>query len=530
MVKLLDSLYILMILLIPAFLGSCAPNLMIAKIPSEEISLEKPTDGLTTVKNLTEDSLDSAKIDTPEVKPKVSSRENTEVQNAAERLPEIPETFEDIQKVESPQLASDDQVIESEFRRILFQFGEDDLVAHTDFLNELKRYIRFFQTNQQWREFTNASLKRSSKYLAWVKAAFRKRNIPEDMAYIAFIESGFNPKAISSAGASGMWQFMPGTARDYSLKVVKSVDERFDPIKSTFAAVEYFQDLISIFGPKSFLLAMAAYNCGEGRVISCLKEIENPLMERNFWHIRSCLPTETREFPPKIIAAAIIGNNPEAFGFPKFEESPEDQIPVTTTAEYSPYKPKTVQAVYKETPSKSEKIKGVEKSTQNKIIQKPEVPKPVLFTVKKGNTLASIAEVFDVEAKEVTKWNKIKEGKLLSGQTLKIYPKISIDQVKYVVKKGDTISDICESFKVRPRHIITINGLKNGWDVKTGQTLYFYKPVEKKPVIYAVKKGTNLTYIAESYNVTVKDLMMWNNLSSPTIYPQQKLKIYLQAS
>jgi membrane-bound lytic murein transglycosylase D len=165
-----------------------------------------------------------------------------------------------------------------------------------------------------------------------------------------------------------------------------------------------------------------------------------------------------------------------------------------------------------------------------KIIQKPEVPKPVLFTVKKGNTLSSVAEVFGVEVKEIKKWNKIKEGKLLSGQTLKIYPKTSIEQVRYVVKKGDTISDICESFRVRPRHIITVNGLKNGWDIKTGLTLYFYKPVERKPVIYAVKKGTNLTYIAESYNVTVKDLMIWNNLSSPTIHPQQKLKIYLQAS
>lgn len=510
-------------------LSSCAPSLMIAKIPSEEISMEKPTDGLITGKNLTDDGVVSGKIDTPKGGPKVSSDENLEPENAAERLPEMPEAFEDVQTPEPTKMTSYDQVIESEFRKILVQFGEDDLNGHTDFLNEVKRYIRFIQTNQQWREFIFASLKRGSKYLAWVKASFRKRSIPEDMAFIAFIESGFNPKAISSAGASGMWQFMPKTARDYSLKVTNRIDERFDPIKSTFAAIEYFHDLISIFGPKSFLLAMAAYNCGEGRVISCLKEIENPLVERNFWHIRSCLPNETREFPVKIIAAAIIGNNPQAFGFPKFEESPEDQIPVTTTVEYSPYKPKTTQAVYKESPSKAEKAKPEEKTTQNKIIKKPEGPKPILFTVKKGNTISCVAEAFGVEPGEINKWNKIKEGKLLSSQTLKIYPKISMEQMKYTVKKGDTISDICESFRVRPRHIITVNGLKNGWDIKTGLTLYFYKPVERKPVIYAVKKGTNLTYIAESYNVTVKDLMMWNNLSSPTIYPQQKLKIYLQA-
>jgi hypothetical protein len=366
MIRLQDSLFFLTILLIAAFLTSCAPNLMISKAPPEEIPLEKPLDAPTSLKNLEkEEGLDSPKTDTPAEVAKVFSTENMEPENATERLPELPEAFEDVQTSEPAQPASHDQVIESEFRRILVQFGEDDLEAHRDFLDEVKRYIKFFQANPQWRDFITASLKRSSKYLTWVKAAFQKRGIPEDMAYIAFIESGFNPRAISSAGASGMWQFMPNTARNYSLKVANRIDERFDPVKSTFAAIEYFHDLISIFGPKSFLLAMAAYNCGEARVISCLKEIENPFLERDFWHIRSCLPTETKEFPPKIIAVAIIGNNPEAFGFMKFEESPEDQIPVTATVECSPYKPRTVPAVYKETPSKSEKIKAV-KSTSNK--------------------------------------------------------------------------------------------------------------------------------------------------------------------
>jgi membrane-bound lytic murein transglycosylase D len=526
MVKRRNGLYILMFLLIATFLTSCAPNHMIAKAPPEEIPLGKLKDSLTSVKNLTEDSLDSPKIDTPEGEPKASSRRNIETGNAAEKLPEMPETFEDIQQFELPQLISDDQLIESEFRRILVQFGEDDLEAHVDFLNEVKKYIGFFRTNPQWRQFITASLKRSSKYLPFSKAIFSKRGIPEDMAYIAFIESGFNPRAISSAGAVGMWQFMPKTARDYSLKVANKIDERFDPVKSTFAAVDYFHDLIAIFGPKSFLLSMAAYNCGEAKVISCLKGIENPFIERNFWHIRSCLPNETREFPTKIIAAAIIGNNPEAFGFPQFEESPEDQIPVTTTFEYSPYKPKTVQAVYKETPPKVEKTKPVEKSTQKRIIQKAERSKPLLFTVKKGNTLTLVAEVFGVEAKEIAKWNKIQNEKLLSGQTLEIYPKVSMELVKYTVKKGNTISDICESFKVRPRHIVTINGLKNGWDIKTGQILYFYKPVEKKPIIYTVTEGTNLTQISGKFNVLVRDLMIWNNLNSTKLQPGQRLKIY----
>lgn len=132
------------------------------------------------------------------------------------------------------------------------------------------------------------------------------------------IESGFNPKALSHAGARGLWQFMPHTARKYGLKVDAVSDERIDPPKATYAAAEYLKDLIGIFGAKSsIMLVMAAYNAGEKRVMDALRKIEDPIRDRDFWYIYKMgyLAEETNEYIPRILALMIIDNNREYFGF-----------------------------------------------------------------------------------------------------------------------------------------------------------------------------------------------------------------------
>jgi len=151
-----------------------------------------------------------------------------------------------------------------------------------------------------------------------------------------------------------------------------------------------------------------------------------------------------------------------------------------------------------------------------------EKQKPVIYAVKKGNKVEAIAGVFGVEANDIRKWNRIKSSKLVAGQKLTIYPAKPIETVNYTVKKGDTITDISETFKVRPSFIVTCNGLNNGWNIKAGQTLTFYRMTDKKPVLYAVKKGATLTQIASRHNVKVKDIVMWNNLNSATVYAGQK--------
>jgi membrane-bound lytic murein transglycosylase D len=133
------------------------------------------------------------------------------------------------------------------------------------------------------------------------------------------LESGFNPRALSHAGARGLWQFMPSTARNYGLRVNNSVDERLDPEKATYAAAEYFKDLIGIFGGESsVMLAMAGYNAGEGRVMGALRKIDNPMKNRDFWYIyrMGYLAEETNEYIPRVLSMIIIAEHPDRYGFP----------------------------------------------------------------------------------------------------------------------------------------------------------------------------------------------------------------------
>lgn len=416
---------------------------------------------------------------------------------------------------------TEDALIKKELKRLMLEFGEDTDVPQV-FLNEVQSYITLFRSNSKYRKFVSSSLEKSTKYMPMVKGLLGKKGIPGDMAYIAFIESGFNPEAKSHAGAVGMWQFMPGTARDYSLQVNWKRDERRDPVKSTYAAIDYFQDLLSIFGSRSFLLAMAAYNGGEGKVMSCLKKIDNPLEQRSFWHIRPCLAKETKEYPPKIIASAIIGNNPEVFGFLKYDNKPNGTILVADD-ENRPDKKKTS---YKTIETEKEK----RNAKPRKAVYKKKKPisakkEPVIYTVKKGNSLFSIARAFEVKAADIKKWNSLKGKRIMEGQKLSIYLSGTVARVKYSVRKGDTISGIAKKFKVQPESIITLNGIRSTWRIRTGQRLMFYKRI-KRPYTYTVKKGTTLTYISEAFKVSIEDIIEWNGLDSTIIHQGQTLKIY----
>jgi hypothetical protein len=174
---------------------------------------------------------------------------------------------------------------------------------------QVKAYLVYFSTERK--KIIQRQLVRSSQYLPMIRGIFREYGLPEDLAYLAMVESGFNPEARSSAGAYGMWQFIKGTGRRYGLVINNHVDERRDPEKSTRAAARYLRDLYKRFG--SWYLAAASYNCGERRVEKELNKGNN----QNFWQLSAnkCLPTETKNYVPQMIAAIIIAKNPEKFGF-----------------------------------------------------------------------------------------------------------------------------------------------------------------------------------------------------------------------
>ncbi|MCX5890636.1 MAG: transglycosylase SLT domain-containing protein [Deltaproteobacteria bacterium] len=174
---------------------------------------------------------------------------------------------------------------------------------------QVRAYLVYFSTERKG--VIRNYLSRSSRYLPMIKEVFDEYGLPEDLAYLAMIESGFNNKATSPAAACGMWQFIKGTGLRYGLTIDSYLDERRDPEKATRAAAKYLLDLYKQFG--SWYLAAASYNCGEGRVQRELDQSKH----KNFWELSAnmCLPTETKNYVPQMIAATIIAKNPEKFGF-----------------------------------------------------------------------------------------------------------------------------------------------------------------------------------------------------------------------
>lgn len=164
-------------------------------------------------------------------------------------------------------------------------------------------------------------LERSVKYMPMISEKLRERDMPQDLVYLAMIESGFNPKAYSPAHASGLWQFIEATAERYGLTVNKRIDERNDPEKSTEAALAYLSDLHDRFG--SWYLAAAAYNTGENRVGRIMRQETGSERgdEHDYYAIADRLPRETADYVPLMIAAARISKEPEKYGFDEGTQS-----------------------------------------------------------------------------------------------------------------------------------------------------------------------------------------------------------------
>ena len=152
---------------------------------------------------------------------------------------------------------------------------------------------------------------RSNSYLEMARTEFRNAGVPEDLVWLAFVESLWSPQAVSRAAAGGLWQFMPSVATDYGLKVQSGCDERNDPAKQTRAAAIYLHDLYAIFG--DWHLSMAAYNSGEPRVMGAI--VKNG--RADFWELcdKQLLPKETRDYVPKILASIVVARQAEHYGF-----------------------------------------------------------------------------------------------------------------------------------------------------------------------------------------------------------------------
>jgi soluble lytic murein transglycosylase-like protein len=221
-------------------------------------------------------------------------------------------------RAKAVEVANAGDELDREIRAILRQFDAETYAVPPIFKERLRYHIDvLLKSNVATREV----YQRKVQYWPLISKNFRALELPEVMGYVAWTESRFDPRARSRAGAVGMWQMMAPSARDLGLRVEGKVDERTDVDKQTKAAARHLANLLAEFGEDAFMLAMASYNRGENGVRAVLHKIAATpggfkRQNRDFWHLyrMKLLPPETREYVPKILAAAVICSNPQRYG------------------------------------------------------------------------------------------------------------------------------------------------------------------------------------------------------------------------
>ena len=430
----------------------------------------------------------------------------------------------------------------------------DDREGHIPLVtnSQVESYIRYFQG--KGRKGFNIWLRRYVQYKDLMLPILKQYNLPEELIVVSMIESGFDPKAVSKAKAVGLWQFMYLTGKQYGLNRNWYIDERQDPIKSTHAAAKYFKDLYNEF--EDWYLVLAAYNTGPGRVNRALKLHDTS----DYWQLYS-LPKDTKNYIPYYLSSAIILQNPEKYGFkiPKSNPLRFDEVEIEKSsdlnvlAKAADTKVSTIKKLNPElrqpaTPNNgpySLNIPfGKKESFYKKFNAIPDDEKfavqKVEHRVQKGENLTSIAAKYRVLKADLQTINNITNANNIRiGQILKIPVKGGIyanypEKIIYKVKVGDQLGFIAEKYNTRASEIRKWNGMEaNDSTIYPGQKLTLFvkgQPVKDTPKknVYIVKSGDNLSMIAEKNNTTVSKIKSWNSMKSSTIYPGQQLTIYFE--
>ena len=367
--------------------------------------------------------------------------------------------------------------------------------------DSVENHLEYFKT--RGRDVFQKWLDRSARYIPVMQDIFREKNLPEDLVYVAMIESGFNPYAVSWARAVGPWQFMPHTGKLYGLKIDWWVDERKDPIKSTEAAAEHLKDLHNLFG--SWPLAMASYNAGAGKVQRAVLRTRS----EDFWDLKASryIRRETKNYVPKYMAATIIAKNPEAYGFAvqPYDLFVYDEVTITESTD--------LRLVAQCAGTTYEVIKELNPELK-RWVTPPDATSYVL-RVPKGTAAVFNANFAAVPADQKIRWER------------------------HLVAKGETLSGIAKQYNTSADSIRDINNLKKGWIIPGKHILIpvdanakqqdgsYLSPDQngvKQQILYRVRRGDNLTRIASKHEVTVADIREWNN-GIRSVRAGQKIKL-----
>ena len=388
--------------------------------------------------------------------------------------------------------------------------------------SKVEYFIDYFQT--RGRGTFARWLSRSERYIPMMKEVLRKEGMPEDLVYLAMIESGFSPHAYSVASAVGPWQFMAATGKRYALRIDQWIDERRDPLKSSIAAALYLKELYDLFN-KDWYLAAAGYNAGENKILRAINMYDS----RDFWQLSkgSYLKRETKDYVPKLLAAAIIAKEPARYGFADIAYLPPVEfdtvtIPTRTDLElvakiadvpyqalrdlnpelrrwctppdYPDYQlklPKGKKALFEE---EYAKVPEDRRFTQKTVYSR--------YRVKKKDTLASVARRYGTTPEVLTELNHLRKNAKLRGKVLVVpVPNASGDappaerpvpvlarvnsdakefKKYYTVKKGDTLAGLAKRFNVSAKLLSAWNNLKERVALRPGKRIIVAKYIEKK--------------------------------------------------
>ncbi|MGE5085206.1 MAG: LysM peptidoglycan-binding domain-containing protein [Bacillota bacterium] len=441
----------------------------------------------------------------------------------------------------------------------------------------VEKWITYFQG--RGREHMEKYLARSSRYEKLMKKVLRDNGLPEDLFYIALIESGFSSQATSNAAAVGYWQFIRGTGKRYGLDINPFVDERRDPVFATQAAAEYFKGLYSVFG--SWYLAMASYNVGENRV---KREVMNHYT-RDFWELarKNRLPKETINYVPKFIAAKLIAKDPAKYGFEDIDYLPPiefDHITVNKPVNMRQMADK-MGLNYEDFKALNPKFKGevAPLKGQDLVLRIPPGTNEAAtvaanesfvtdlqfiadsgdtqkYRIRRGDNLKTIARRYRTSVAYLRDLNDLpRKTRLKVGMSIYVpdrtplrersssrdvstvakrsarpTPTKSVDTAVadmtggryYVVQSGDSLFSIAQKYSTSVSELQRTNNIKRRTKLKLGMKLKIPGAVDSSSArevarnkVHVVKKGDNLSDIAAKYNVSLNQLKQRNKIRNP---------------
>jgi len=419
--------------------------------------------------------------------------------------------------------------------------------------------------------------KRASRYLHFIVQALHEKQAPMDLTLLPIVESAYEPFAYSHGQASGLWQFIPGTAGRFRLQRDWWQDERRDVVESTYAAIKYLNYLNRYFDG-DWLLAIAAYNAGEGTVSRAVKKNKRLGKPTDFWSLD--LPRETSAYVPKMIALSEIFRDPSKHGLSllKIDNQPyfdtvtlDSQLDLAQAAELAEIEMDELYYLnaglnrWASPPAKDYQLKlpvaKIEKFKQGLQALAPEERITWhRYTIKSGDVLSLIAKRFATEKSIIQSVNKLKGDRIIAGKTLliptaqgskqqyqlsqdqriakrqSIKPKNGLYKLEHMVQPGDSFWSIAKHYSVdvkalakwnqkSPKDILRLNEKLVVWSKKNIQQQHQDKI---RKVHYRVRSGDSLAKVAQKFNVSVKEISKWNKLNVKNyIQPGQHLKLFV---